>query len=74
MSLIQKLNNERKELSQRIEKLKIYLGSSNFKTLDLNQQNLLIEQLRVMNKYEYILLVRIKDIERRNINGPTKQI
>ena len=58
MSLIQKLNNERKELSQRIEKLKIYLGSSNFKTLDLNQQNLL----------------RIKDIERRNINGPTKQI
>ena len=74
MSLIQKLNNERKELSQRIEKLKTYLGSSNFKTLDLNQQNLLIEQLRVMNKYEYILLVRIKDIERRNINGPTKQI
>lgn len=72
MSLIQKLKNERKELSKRIAKLKTFLDSTNFKTLDLNQQNLLIEQLRVMNKYEYILLVRIKDIERRNINGPTK--
>lgn len=72
MSLIQKLKNERKELSKRIAKLKTFLDSTNFKTLDINQQNLLIEQLRVMNKYEYILLVRIKDIERRNINGPTK--
>lgn len=72
MSLIQKLKNERKEISKRIAKLKTFLDSTNFKTLDLNQQNLLIEQLRVMNKYEYILLVRIKDIERRNINGPTK--
>lgn len=58
--LVGKLNTERVELSQKIEKLKTFVTmDARFKELNYEHKELLEEQLNTMNKYENILVQRM---------------
>lgn len=58
--LVGKLNTERVELSQKIEKLKTFLTlDATFKNLNYEHKELLEKQLNTMNKYENILVQRM---------------
>lgn len=58
--LVAKLNTERVELSQKIEKLKTFLTlDATFKNLNYEHKELLEKQLNTMNKYENILVQRM---------------
>ena len=56
-----RLRKELEELNFKIEKLNNFIEKNDiFKTIDLEEQELLKEQRRIMNKYENILRKRIK--------------
>ncbi len=58
--LVGKLNTERVELSQKIERLKTFMTlDATFKELNYDHKNLLKEQLNTMNMYENILVQRM---------------
>jgi hypothetical protein len=50
---------EHKELSNKIDKLIVFIDSEYFKSLDLIDQSLLKQQLDVMIQYRSILLKRM---------------
>ena len=56
-----RLRKELEDLNFKIEKLNNFIEKNDiFKTIDLEEQELLKEQRRIMNKYENILRKRIK--------------
>lgn len=58
--LVNKLNTERVELAQKIERLKTFITlDAKFKELDYRHRDLLEEQLRLMNAYEQTLVERM---------------
>ncbi len=58
--LVGKLNTERVELAQKIERLKTFMTlDATFKELNYDHKNLLKEQLNTMNMYENILVQRM---------------
>lgn len=59
-TLQQKLNEERIELSKKLQKLKTFVTmDAKFKELNYEHKELLEEQLNTMNKYENILVQRM---------------
>lgn len=56
----ERLFEELEQLQDRINKLSNFASSEKFRELDVGQQDLLKEQLRVMNQYENILSLRIE--------------
>jgi hypothetical protein len=58
--LIGKLDTERRELAQKIERLKTFITlDAKFKELDYRHRDLLEEQVRLMNAYEQTLVERM---------------
>ena len=58
--LVNKLNTERVELAQKIERLKTFITlDAKYKELDYRHRDLLEEQLRLMNAYEQTLVDRM---------------
>ena len=58
--LVNKLNTERVELAQKIERLKTFITlDAKYKELDYRHRDLLEEQLRLMNAYEQTLVERM---------------
>ena len=54
-----RLVNEQFELQEKINKLKPFIESENFKKVDDSQQKLLKEQVEVMERYNDILVERL---------------
>lgn len=54
-----RIQTELSELSERIEKLKVFVKNPKFKEIDKVQQPLLKKQLKVMLAYEDILKKRL---------------
>lgn len=54
------LFEELEQLQNRINKLSSFMNGEKFRELKIEQQDLLKDQLRVMNKYENILELRIE--------------
>jgi len=54
-----RLVNEQFELQEKINKLKPFIESENFKKVDEYQQKLLKEQVDVMDNYNQILIERL---------------
>lgn len=68
-SLQQKLNEERIELSSKIQRLKTFMTMSpDFKALSYRQARLLEEQLMSMQTYENILVQRMTLLNNPNID------
>ena len=68
-TLQQKLNQERIELSSKIQKLKTFITMSpDYKALDYRQTRLLEEQLAAMQMYEGILVQRMALLNNPNHN------
>jgi len=60
MELIVKLNKERLELSEKIEKLKLFITTTySFRKLNYGHRRLLEDQLVAMNRYEQVLVERM---------------
>ena len=58
--LVGKLNTERVELAQKIERLKTFMTlDATFKGLSWQHRNLLENQLTAMNRYEAVLVERM---------------
>lgn len=58
----QRIINEKKELDERIEKLKLFIATNEkFKELQPRKRALLVEQLEVMRTYSDILAARLED-------------
>ena len=55
----QRVIEEKKELDEKINKLRIFLGASPFKSLTVENQSLLKDQYVVMAQYSTILAKRI---------------
>jgi hypothetical protein len=65
--LVNKLNTERVELAQKIERLKTFMTlDAKFKELDYRHRDLLEEQLRLMNAYEQTLVERMTLLNQPN--------
>ena len=65
--LVSKLNTERVELAQKIERLKTFITlDAKFKELDYRHRDLLEEQLRLMNAYEQTLVERLTLLNQPN--------
>lgn len=65
--LVNKLNTERVELAQKIERLKTFITlDAKFKELDYRHRDLLEEQLRLMNAYEQTLVDRMTLLNQPN--------
>ena len=65
--LVNKLNTERVELAQKIERLKTFMTlDAKFKELDYYHAKLLKEQLLAMNNYESILVERLTLLNQPN--------
>ena len=56
----QRVRAEKTELSERLSKLELFLGSDDFADVDAEQQTLLIRQAYVMSLYQDILTERIE--------------
>lgn len=54
-----RLIEEKKELSERIEKLESFIGSEKYNTIEADQMTLLNIQLPAMRTYQQILTERI---------------
>ncbi len=54
-----RLETEKRELDEKIEKLSAFQSSENFSTIDPVQQTLLNIQLKAMETYSQILLERL---------------
>lgn len=60
VSLKEKLTHERRELNEKIERLKLFVTmDSRFTALDWKHRNLLEDQLRAMTRYEETLVERL---------------
>ena len=59
MELVEKLHNERIQLAEKIEKLKMFFTTYTFKNLYWKHRSLLEDQLEAMVKYENVLVERI---------------
>lgn len=59
MELVEKLHNERTQLAEKIEKLKVFFTTYTFRDLTWRHRRLLGEQLEAMTKYEMLLVERI---------------
>lgn len=74
-SLIEKLHYERLALSEKMEKLKLFISyNPNYHTLSDESKELLNEQLFYMHNYEEVLLKRMKLLNQPQItytNGTT---
>ena len=67
--LVNRLNNERVELAQKIEKLKTFITiDATFTGLDYIHRELLEQQLRTMNAYENVLVQRLVLLNQPNRN------
>lgn len=65
--LVNKLNIERVELAQKIERLKTFMTlDAKFQELDYRHIDLLEEQLRLMNAYEQTLVERMILLNQKN--------
>ena len=64
--VFERLIAEEKELSDRIEKLTVFVESENYKKLNDENQYLLRKQLNSMKEYESILQRRIQ-INKQNV-------
>ena len=60
---IDKLIIESEELIRKTTKLKNFMESDRYKTLDKYHQDLLTLQYNAMNSYLYILMMRIEDLD-----------
>jgi len=60
--LIQKLEDEKYELQDKIENLESFLDSEKLKDIKYSQRGLLFEQLHYMKKYFIVLETRISDL------------
>ena len=70
-----RLRKELEDLNFKIEKLNNFIGKNDiFKTIDLEEQELLKEQREIMNKYANILRKRIKQERVKWINQQQKYI
>lgn len=56
----ERLFEEYDELTDRINKLDAFVNGEKFSDLEIEQQDLLKDQLRIMNQYENILSLRIE--------------
>lgn len=56
---VKRLITEESELSEKIEKLGLFLDTEKFKELDIEMQNLMIEQYNYMHQYDQVLVKRI---------------
>lgn len=74
-TLIDKLHDERLALSEKMEKLKLFISYNGlYKTISDEQKELLNEQLFYMHNYEEVLLKRMKLLNQPQItytNGTT---
>ena len=61
-NLIMKLNKERDEIYERIEKLSVFITTEQFKTLTKRHQDLLYTQFSILNSYVMVLTLRIDDL------------
>lgn len=67
--LVGKLNTERVELAQKIERLKTFITmDAKFKELSYSHKDLLEEQLSIMNAYEKVLVERLVLLNQPNEN------
>lgn len=67
--LLGKLNTERVELAQKIERLKTFITlDAKFQEVDYYHQKLLKEQLMAMNSYESVLVERMTLLNQPNEN------
>lgn len=67
--LVFKLDKERTELMQKIEKLKTFMTlDAKFKELDWKHRDLLEYQLRAMTRYEEVLVERLVLLNQPNEN------
>ena len=65
--LVNKLNTERVELAQKIERLKTFITlDAKYTELDYYDQKLLKEQLMAMNSYESVLVERLTLLNQKN--------
>lgn len=56
----ERLFDELDELQDRINELDTFIKGEKFRDLEIEQQDLLKEQFRIMNQYENILSLRIE--------------
>ena len=56
----ERLFEELDELQDRINELDTFIKGEKFRDLEIEQQDLLKEQFRIMNQYENILSLRIE--------------
>lgn len=62
-TFLKRLNDEKVELQEKIEKLESFLGTENFNMIDANQQSLLIIQLSSMKTYLDCLRQRLNHLK-----------
>ncbi len=63
----ERLIDERAELAERIEKLKMFITTnSGYKALTYDHQNLLEDQLEAMETYESVLIQRLTLLNKQN--------
>lgn len=71
--LIQELKEERKELLQKVHKLEKFILSDDFKKIDGESSNLLLEQWEKMRGYEKTLCKRIAHEVQKKYNEENKE-
>lgn len=62
VQVISKLNDEFTSLSSKLNKLEIFMTTSDFQELDFRQKDLLDDQRKAMVKYKDILLLRLQHL------------
>lgn len=66
-TFIERLMDERSELAERIEKLKLFITTNaGYKSLTYDHQNLLEDQLEAMETYESVLIQRLTLLNKQN--------
>lgn len=62
VQVISKLNDEFTSLSSKLNKLEIFMTTSDFQELDFRQKDLLDDQRKAMVMYKDILLLRLQHL------------
>lgn len=62
VQVISKLSDELTSLSSKLNKLEIFMVTSDFQELDFRQKDLLDDQRKVMARYKDILLLRLQHL------------
>jgi hypothetical protein len=66
-TFLERLLDERGELAERIEKLKLFITTNaGYKSLTNEHQNLLEDQLEAMETYESVLIQRLTLLNKQN--------